>query len=794
MNEALLKRALNCHQMGNTSEAMRLYGEILKIDPAQIDALCMLGLLHAQGGDTGAAGSLADTAMMSPSGSPTAFYNLGCLLQMLDRHRDALSLYDRALAAKPNYFEALVHRGVSHFTLKAYQEALAAYDQALQLRPNEAGLWNNRGNALLWLGRGLDAAESYDKAVALKPAFAEAWENRGNAQMGLDSYEDAVASYDRFLSLRPGSAALWINRGLALLRLKRYPEAISSFNAALALDPRSASALFQRGNALSESMLPEEALASLDASLAIAPGNPDVLVSRGAALAALNRADEALACYEEALALKPDCIEALINRGTLRFGLLQFEEAVRDYEQVLALFPDFPYISGNLALYRLNCCDWRHLENDRMRIEAGLMAGKRVILPFANTTISRSMADQSQCARLWAMRELVTPAEPLWRGERYDHSRIRVAYLSADLHVHATTVLMAGVFEHHDKSRFETIAISYGPDDGSAMRERLRAAFDRFLDVRGRTDLEIATALREMEIDIAVDLKGYTNSSRPGILACRPAPVQVHHLGYPGSMGSDSIDYIVGDKTVIPEKHRLYFREKIAYLPDTYQCNDSKRRIADERPTRETAGLPNGAFVFASFNNSFKIAPDVFAVWMRLLRENNRAVLWLLEYNATAMNNLKREAQAAGVDPARLVFAKPVPHAEHLARLPLADLFLDTLPYNAHTTASDALWAGLPVLTAVGTTFAGRVGASLLYAAGLPELVTDSLDAYGALALRLSEDEAALAAIRARLARDRATCALFDTARFTRNLEAAYREMHARARRGEPPETFEVSP
>ncbi len=794
MNDAVLRSAFQHHQAGNAAEAARLYGEVLRSDPAQPDALCMLGLLRAQQGDAAEAGRLADMAAGVRQASPAALYNLGYLLQQLGRHRDALAIYDRAIAAKPNYFEALVHRGVSHFALKEYPHALTAYDAALKIRPNEAGLWNNRGNALVGLGRVEEAIEAYDRAVALKPGFSESWENRGNAALSAGRYDEAVANYDAALTTRQGSAALWFNRGLAESRRKRHREATSSFDTALKLDPLSAPALFQRGNALCEAGRPQDALADFDASLAIDPANVDAQVSRGVALAALGRSDDALAVYDAVLDAKPDCIEALANRGSLRFEHRQFEGAVRDYEAALALFPDFPYLRGNLALYRMSCCDWRSFEDDRMHIAAGLMAGKPVILPFANLTISDSPADQWQCARLWTMRECPPSAEPLWRGERYGHDRIRVAYLSADFHMHATAFLTAGVFEQHDKSRFETVAISYGPDDGSAMRDRLRVAFDQFIDVRGKSDSEIAGLLRQMEIDIAVDLKGYTQNSRPGILAHRPAPVQVHYLGYPGTIGSETIDYIIADKTVIPEKHRLYFSEKIAYLPNSYQCNDSQRPIAATRPAREAVGLAPHAFVFASFNNSFKLAPGVFAVWMRLLRANGDAVLWLLEYSAAATANLKAAAVAAGVDPARLVFADPRPHSEHLARLALADLFLDTLPYNAHTTASDALWAGLPVLTVLGSAFAGRVGTSLLRASGLPELVCESLDAYEAMALRLSRDKAQLAVLRTRLADNRDTCALFDTQRFTRHLEAALIHMHERAASGLPPESFEAAP
>lgn len=319
--------------------------------------------------------------------------------------------------------------------------------------------------------------------------------------------------------------------------------------------------------------------------------------------------------------------------------------------------------------------------------------------------------------------------------------------------------------------------MSFGPASQGEMRQRLIPAFDRFVDVRDYGDREVALLLRQWQIDIAIDLKGYTTSARPGILAHRPAPIQVNYLGYPGTMGVSHIDYILADKVVIPESDQHYYQEKIVYLPDTYQANDQKRQIATELPSRAELGLPENGFVFCCFNNNYKITPVLFDIWMRLLQQVPTSVLWLFENNPTVSRNLRQEAIKRGIVPERLVFAPAIKLDKHLSRIRQADLFLDTLPYNAHTTASDALWAGLPVLTCKGNTFAGRVAASLLSAIGLPELVTNSLAEYEALALHLATNPEVLAEIKTKLARNRDTHPLFDTKLFCRNIEAAYRGM-----------------
>jgi len=407
--------------------------------------------------------------------------------------------------------------------------------------------------------------------------------------------------------------------------------------------------------------------------------------------------------------------------------------------------------------------------------------------------MSDSVGAQMQCAQIFSRDRYPVSAQPVWRSERYNHAKIRVAYLSADFRHHPMAYQMAGLFESHDRSRFETTAISFGADPNDDFRKRLGASFDFFFDVQAKSDRDVALLLRELEIDLAIDLMGYTNSSRAGILSFRPAPIQVNFVGFAGTLGADHLDYIIADRYIIPKHKRLFYTEQVVYLPDTYWPTDSGRLIDERTPARGEVGLPETGFVFCCFNQNWKIAPPVFDVWMRLLQRVNGSVLWLVEDNAAAARNLRQEAERRSIAPDRLVFAPRVKLDEYLVRLRLADLFLDTLPFNAHTTASDALWAGLPILTCAGSSFAARVAGSLLNAIGLPELVTDSLEDYEALALKLARDRNRLAQIRARLARNRQIFPLFDTSLFCRHLESAYRIMWERHQRGESPASFAVT-
>jgi len=550
--------------------------------------------------------------------------------------------------------------------------------------------------------------------------------------------------------------------------------------------------LLQSANSLLQLGRRPEALTCYESYLKAHPDSAEAWHNHGIALSQMERFGEAVASFDKVLALRPDSAQTWSNRGNALLEQKRYEEGIGDYDKALALDPEHGSARGYRLLAKLWCCDWRNLEADIAEVTSRLRSGARVIQPFGNLMISRDSADQLQCAQAW-MRGQGTPP-PLWRGQRYTHEKIRVAYLSGDFCVHPVSILMAGVFEQHDRTRFETTAISFGPDDGSNLRARLMRSFDRFVDVRGRTDIEVATLLRQQQVDIAVDLMGLTGNSRPGILAFRPAPVQVNYLGFPGTMAAGHMDYIVADPIVITPDDRRHYTEKVVYLPDTYMASDAKRRVSDRRFSRADAGLPETGMVFACFNNSYKFTPQIFDVWMRLLKAVDGSVLWLSEPNGAASRNLRSEAETRGVSPERLVFAGFLQNIdEHLARLTLADLFLDTLPCNAHMTASDALFMGVPVLTTRGPTFAGRVAASLLSAVGLPELIADSLPAYEARALELARDAEALRAVWAKLQANQASLPLFDTARFTRHLEAAFTGMRERHRRGLPPEFFAVA-
>ena len=550
--------------------------------------------------------------------------------------------------------------------------------------------------------------------------------------------------------------------------------------------------LLQSANSLLQIGRRPEALTCYESYLKTNPESAEAWHNHGIALSQMQRFPEAVASFDKVLALRPDSAQTWSNRGNALLEQKRYEEAIADYDRALALDPDYGSARGYRLLAKLWCSDWRNLEQDIADVSSRLRAGARVIQPFGNLMISRDPADQLQCARLWTRGE--GAQTPLWRGQRYAHDKIRVAYLSGDFCVHPVSILMAGVFELHDRSRFETTAISFGPDDGSALRTRVMKSFDRFLDVRGRTDFEVASLMHAAEIDIAVDLMGLTGNSRPGILALRPTPVQVNYLGFPGTTASPHIDYILADKIVIPEAEQRHYSEKVVYLPETYMPADAKRPVSDRTFSRAEADLPEDGFVFCCFNNSYKFTPEIFDVWMRLLKAVDGSVLWLSEPNDSARRNLIAEAEKRGISADRLVFAPFLSNIDdHLARLALADLFLDTLPCNAHTTAIDALFVGVPVITTPGPTFAGRVAASVLAAVGLPELIAASLSAYEVRARELARDPETLGTLRAKLNANRVTFPLFDTARFTRHLEAVFIGMRERQRRGLRPETFSVT-
>lgn len=790
----MLRRALAHHQQGQLNQAEFLYRRVLQHVPDQFDARHLLGVVDLQRQNFAGAAELIGQALRLNPSDASAHSNLGAALRGLGRADEALASYDRALKLKPDYAEALNNRANLLRDLGQPAEALAGYDRALAVRPDYAEALVGRGDVLLGLGRPEAALTCYDRALAIKPDNAETLNSRGTALQAIGRYDAALASFDRALAIRPDAIGGLINRGNVLVALHRPDQAIANYDRALALAPDYAEAWNNRGGTLLGLRRAAEALANFDRALAIRPDFPDALGNRGAALRDLRQPEAALASFDRALAIAPGHADALNNRGDLLRDLRRHEAAADDFTRLLSIRPNREYVAGELFHVRNHCCDWADYNSQIDRIVSGIHENKRVITPFSFVTMSDCAKNQLQCANIYAGDKCSNSNKLICNEINYHHDKIRVAYLSADFYEHATIHLMMGLFEAHDKSRFETTAISFGPSATDELRIRLENAFTNFIDVHGKSDHEVAALLREMEIDIAIDLKGHTGGARPRILSFRPAPVQVNYLGYPGTMGCDHIDYIIADPFLIPENQHSFYVEKVVYLPDTYQPTDSRRRIDDDTMTRQEAGLPERGFVFCSFNNSYKITPTVFEIWLRLLDQVEGSALWLLGDNPAAIHNLRRNAELRGIAPGRLVFASRVKPSAHLARHRLADLMLDTLPYNAHTTASDALWAGLPLVTCPGGGFAARVAGSLLHAVGLPELIAETLEDYEALALGLARDPGRLAALKAKLQRERETCPLFDTERYRRHIESAYETMWQRYQRGDRPASFAVDP
>ena len=745
-----------------------------------------------------------------------AYYNRGGVLKELKRLEEAIESYDKALAIKPGYTEAYTNRGNALQELRRLEDALTSFSKAVAIKPNYAEAHYNCGNVLRELKRFEDALASYDKAVALKLDYAEAYTNRGITLQELKRFEEAITSYDKALAIRPNHAEAYANRGNTLRLFKRFEDALANYGKALALRPDSFEVYVNCGLLLQEVKRFDDALASYDKALALRPDSVEVYFNRGRLFHDAKRFEDALASYDQVLALKPDYAEAYSSRGDTLKALDRFEDAVASYDKALATAPEhaepradeistaiqqtpsvkpkLKYTEGARLFTKMQICDWRRLDAERSHLVTSVREGA-IAAPFSMLALSASPSDQLKCAQSCIADSSTPSPMPMWQGERYVHDKIRIAYISSDFRDHAVSYLIAGLFEQHDRSQFEPIAISLSYDEQSIMRTRIKSAFELFIDLVGRSSFDVARMLHDFEADIVIDLMAHTGVGGTGILVHRPAPVQVNYLGFSGTTGADYVDYIVADRVVIPEDQQQFYTENVVYLPDTYMCNDARRRISDLTPTRDEAGLPETGFVFCAFNNSYKITPDFFAVWMRLLRNVENSVLWLSAMNDSAKNNLRREAELRGVRADRLIFAPRMTLLEdHLARHRLADFLLDTLPVNAQTTASDSLWAGLPVLTCLGSTFCGRVAGSLLNAVGLPELITHSLEEYEAMALKLAEDPFLLASLKAKLARNRDSYPLFNTEQFTRHIEAAYKFMWERYQREEPAIDFAVKP
>jgi predicted O-linked N-acetylglucosamine transferase (SPINDLY family) len=825
--KTLAEQAIGLHRQGNLAEAETLYLQILDADPGLFGPRYYLGMLRMQQGrnaeacdylgkatavhpnDLGvlmnygmalrAAGrpqealEIFERALAIQPSMPEGLYNRGVALSDLQRFEMAVEAYDRALVVQPEMVAAMVNRAVALAAMSRLDDALAGYDRVLAMQPSNVTALNHRGLTKRGLGRPAEAVADYDRALALKPDHDEVRYNRGVALMDLRNAGEALAMFDAVMPVYQNNAEALNNRGVALWNLKRPEEALACYDRALALELRFAEAWNNRGLALRDMGRYQDALASFETVLTLEPRNAVAANSRGNVLRDMKRFEAAIESYDFAVSFKPDYAEALINRGYTRWTLKQIELGTADVEKGLALEPDYPYGRGEVLHMRMYSADWHDYAPRKAELERLVRDGARAVQPFIFQAIAETPADAQACSRIWARDKYPQiPSRPHDPAARKGQKKVRIGYVSGEFRSQATAILMAGLYERHDRKRFEIIAIDTGANDQSPMRERLEKAFDRWISVASLSDDQAAEVIRDAGVDILVNLNGYFGEARMGIFARRPAPIQVNYLGFPATLGAAYIDYIIADKVVIPKAEERFYDEQVVTLPDSYQANDDHGRQMAATPSRTDVGLPVKAFVFCNFNRAYKLTPETFDSWMRILKQVEGSVLWLLESHALHADNLRARAEAGGVAGTRLIFAPDIPTDQHLARMTLADLFLDGLPYNAHTTGSDALWAGVPLITATGTTFPGRVAASLLKACGLGELVTGSAEEFEALAVKLASDPKALKKLRAKLAKNKDTCALFDTDRFRKGLESAYETMWARWLAGEMPKGFAV--
>ncbi len=716
-------------------------------------------------------------------------------LQAAEQH------YRQVLALDPRHAPAWNLLGVVQAQLSQWPAAVDCFRRAIAIDATDAHAHCSLADALKQLGDLAQAIASYRRALALNDALPQAHYNLGVALEESGRRDEAIACYRRAIQLQPGNAQLLYNLGNTFYQQGCLSEAIAEYRRSIDLQPDFAEAYYNLAIALNQQGRWDESQACYRRSIALQPEFAEAYNNLANTLVELGQSDEAIAHYRRAIELRPTLSNAHHSLGNALLERGARDEAIVCYRRALALRPDYPLAAAALAHQLQQVCQWGELpalvQSVVEAVDAadarGTMSG---VSPFTFLAlpVSTTAEQQLRCARQWAARQLRPAAAPMHASRsKSANSKLRVGYLSADYHYHATAMLVVELFETHDRRRFEIIGYSYGRPDDSPLRRRLVRGLDQFVDLRSLPPAESARRIAQDSVDILVDLKGYTVGARTQILAEHPAPIQVNYLGYPGTMGASFIDYILVDDFIAPSDQQRYYAEKLVHLPGCYQVNDSQRQIAPRTPSRAECGLPEQAFVFCSFNNTYKITLEMFDVWMRLLHAVPGSVLWLLESNSPAVTNLRREAEARGVPSARLVFAPRLPLEEHLARHRLADLFLDTFPVNAHTTASEALWAGCPMVTLAGQTLASRVAGSLLRALGLPELIATSINEYEQIALRLANEPARLAELRARLANRRVNAAVFDAAKFAPALERAYETMWSIYSSGQEPRSFAVT-
>ncbi len=740
--DGLLNYAIGLHESGKVIDAIKIYRQLQKQFPKHSHLLFLLGVAECQSGNEDGGIKLFNQSLKILPDAQT-FYNKGKALDALGRLEESLQSYNDAIAL--TFGDPVSHnnKGIVLAKLNRHDEAIQSYNIAISLAPNFAQAYFNKGSSLQESNNAVEALHNYEMAIELKLRTPELFLNRGVALEGLNALDDALASYQYAITLFPDCFDAIVRSASVLYKLARYAEATRFSKIAIGINPN----------------------------------HLELFIGLSSALIQLKQFAEALSCCDRAIELQPDCIDAQYNRGLILLIQQRFDEALASFKKTAALNPNHDYLLGTLLHTKMQLCNWADFDELLQGIQEALNTKSRVTAPFPLLGLVDDPELHKLASKIY-VEDLFAQKTKSPQPDKYqDHAKLRIGYFSADFHDHATLHLMMDVFKNHDQSRFDVYAFSFNTLETDNWYNEVKTYFKQFIDVTNMPDESIAKLCRELEIDIAIDLKGFTQDNRTGIFSFRAAPIQVNYLGYPGTMGAQYIDYIIADEFIIPNEFQRFYSEKVAYLPHCYQPNMQKRVIADNAFVRSDFGLPENGFVFCSFNNHYKITPKMFSVWMDILRNAPNSILWILQPNASASKNLQDEAKIRGIDPARIVFSPKLPIEEHLKRLILADVFLDTFPYNAHTTASDAIRMGVPIVTLLGKSFASRVASSILNALGMAELITTNINDYQNLAVDLATDHQKLHQFKSRLADSLTTSPLFDSVGFTNDLENLYLQL-----------------
>jgi len=751
---------------------------------------CVSAAEHYRAGRLTEAESLYRSILDQHADDVEAIQGLAALCHRRGRSDEALALFRQAITLDPDSRVAdqqlgrlLEHRGDP-------EGAAICYRRAARLRPVDAAAQADLARTLAAQGMGAEAIAHYRRAVSLAPGDAGSHIALGNALLSGGAAADASASYQRALAINPESADAHNNLGEALRRMGRVSEAAAACERALVLTPELAEAHNNLGNALREQGRLEQGISHYEQALHLKPDWPEVHNNLAIALQERGRAELAIRHYQRALSLNPGLAEVHQNLGSTLAQSGLTVDALAAFRRALALKPDYPEALVQVAHLNAELCDWSNREAEAAQVLNLMRHRPGLVPPFNLQAQASTPAEQLLCAQQWS-KGIARGQFPAFTHDRSNSSgKIRLGYLSPDFREHPVAYAIAETIERHDRTRFEVLGYSYGPDDRSTLRRRFETAFDRFVDLHAAGNDEAARQINSDGVHVLIDLNGYTRLGRPRILVSRPAPVQVGFLGFLGTMGAEFIDYIVADPFIAPSSQQAFYSEKLVHLAGGWWPAEIHCEIAGEARQRAAYGLPEDAFVFCCFNTSYKITPPIFDIWMRLLRANPRSVLWLGHADNAVQNNLRREAAQRDIGAERLVFAPREPMADYLARHQHADLFLDTLPYNGVGTAYHALLAGLPVLTCARETFASRTAGSMLLAAGFPELVTHSIEEYERQALQLARESGLLTGIRRRLVQARPRAAIFDRERAVRDLETAFAGMWENWLSGNAPKAF----